>query len=370
MWESGRIQRGGEETASLCTTAPVCVTGASGFIATHIIKQLLEKGYKVRGTVRSVSDLSKYKYLTDLDPSGDRLQLLAADLVVDGSFDEAIAGCEYVLHTASPFVLNVKDPRKDLVEPAVNGTLNVLHACAKAGSVKRVVLTSSVAALSDSPETGKVLSEADWNETSSLTRNPYYYSKKRAEEEAWNFVKEQQVNFKLVVINPFLVIGPHLSGGLGESAEGTLANMMNGKMPGILKFYWSFVDVRDVAKAHILLMEREDAEGRHICTNPTISMLEVNELLQEHYPNYPLPKADLTCGAGVGLTKLGSFFEDKGTGQYIRTNVGKNPNIDTSKLKNMGMTYIDPKQSILDTVEDMIKNGHVNPPRQKKKKAK
>jgi len=358
------------EDEVIITKDPVCVTGASGFIATHIIQQLLAKGYKVRGTVRSVKDLSKYEYLTRLDPSGDQLQLVEADLVAEGSYDNAVAGCEYVLHTASPFVLNVKDPQQDLVDPAVNGTKNVLNACLKSGTVKKVVLTSSVAALTDSPSPDHVYTEADWNDTSSLSRNPYYYSKKLAEEAAWRFVNEEHKGcFKLVVLNPFLVIGPHLAKQVGESSQG-LQRMMSGEMPGIMDLHWCYVDARDVAKAHILLMERADAKGRHICTNPGLTMTEVAQLLNENYPNYPIPTANLACSAGNVLVKLASYMEDKGTGQYLRTNVGRKFDVDTSKLTNMGFTYIPAKQSILDTVEDLLANGHIPEPKKKKKSSK
>jgi len=319
--------------------------------------------------VRSTSDLSKYKYLTDLDPSGELLQLVEADLVKEGSYDEAVQGCDYVMHTASPFALSVKDPQTELVEPAVKGTLNVFNACLKSGTVKKVVLTSSVAAITDSPIADHVYTEKDWNDTSSLTRNPYYYSKRLAEEEAWKFVKEHQGSFRLVVLNPFLVIGPHLSGGLGESAS-SLENLLNGKLPGIIDLHWCFVDVRDVAKAHILLMESAEAKGRHICSNHSMSMGEVVVLLREHYPNYPLPKTDLACSAGSGLVKLASFLEEKGMGQYLRSNVGKNPLLDNSKLKEMGFVYIDPKQSILDTCEDLIAHGHIREPKKKKQNKK
>ena len=160
------------------TAAPILVTGASGFIASRIVEQLLAKGYGVRGTVRSLKtdkerDLAP---LRALEGAADRLELVEADLLAEGSFDRAAAGCEYVMHTASPYVLDAKDPQRDLVDPAVSGTRNVLSACQRAATVKRVVLTSSMAAITDEPESDHVLTESDWNEKSSLERNPYYYS--------------------------------------------------------------------------------------------------------------------------------------------------------------------------------------------------
>jgi len=353
-----------------------CVTGASGFIACHVIKDLLESGkYRVRGTVRSIKDLSKYKYLTDLDTHNpSRLELVSADLTDDSTvWEKAIQGCDYVFHIASPYTLSVNDPQKDLVDPAVNGTLSVLGACSKVNTVKRVVLTSSFAAVTDSPENGYIYTEKDWNKTSSLDRNPYYYSKTVAEQSAWKFMKDHpDLHFNLVVINPFVVIGPHIAGGVNESTE-ILASLLNGKFPGILALTWGFVDVRDVSKAHILGMENPKAEGRYIVVDDAISMKDVVALLKEEYGSrgYSFPSFDLTCGLGKGLTKLASNMEDKGTKSYIQTNLGKVPQYNCSKVKGIGLEYRPIKQAIIDTVDDLIKNGHIKAPAaQKGKKSK
>jgi len=172
----------------MITNKPICVTGASGFIASYIIRELLSGGYTVRGTVRGLKEGNKYEYLTSFPGAADRLSLVQAELLTEGSYDGATAGCEYVIHAASPYFLDTQDSQQDLVDPALKGTLNVLQACAKAGSVKKVVLTSSVAAVFDEPISGHVYTEKDWNETSSLKRNPYYYSKTLAERSAWDFV--------------------------------------------------------------------------------------------------------------------------------------------------------------------------------------
>src|SRR5439155_222332 len=165
-------------------------------------------------------------------------------------------------------VLNSAPPQGGLVDPAVNGTRNVLGACQRAATVKRVVLTSSMAAITDEPESDHVLTESDWNEKSSLERNPYYYSKTLAERAAWTFMDERNRTFDLVVINPFLVVGPSIVPGLNTSNQ-IFVDLLNGTYPGIVNLTWGFVDVRDVADAHVRAMETPSARGRYICAGET-----------------------------------------------------------------------------------------------------
>jgi len=345
--------------SQLVTQQPVVVTGASGFIAAHAIQQLIQKGYKVRGTVRSLKDKKKYEYLTAMDPSNTMLELVEADLLKETGWDAVISGTEYVLHLASPYALNVNNPKIDLVDPALNGTLNILKACEKAKTVKKVVLTSSVAAITDSPVEGHLYTENDWNTESSLDRNPYYYSKKVAEEAAWNFVKGK--NFELIVINPFVVIGPEFSSNTINASVESIYNMLSGNFPGIISIAWCFVDVRDVAKAHILAMENSKANGRYICANETIWMKDMITLFKQHYPSAVYPKVDLGCSVGVGLTKMASYFQPRGTGQYLRTNLGKYPTVSHAKIqKDFGMEFIPLEKSLLDTCEDLISKGKVS----------
>jgi dihydroflavonol-4-reductase len=185
----------------LVTEEAVVVSGANGFVSLHVIESLLKLGYKVKGTVRDPSSSSN-DVIKKLDTEGGKLELAKVNLLDDGAFDEIVKGSEYVIHIASPFTMDIKDAQKDLVEPAVKGTLSMLEACLKSGTVKRVIITSSVAAITDSPNPNHIYTEKDWNKDSSLTRNPYYFSKKLAEESAWKFMEEKKPKFDLVVINP------------------------------------------------------------------------------------------------------------------------------------------------------------------------
>ncbi len=337
----------------------VCVTGASGFVGSRVVADLLEQGYRVRGTVRQPSNLEKYGFLMELPGAEERLTLHRGELLEKGCFDEALQGCAYCIHTASPYVLDVDDPQTDLVDPAVQGTENVLQ-CALDAGVEKVVVTSSMAAITDEPESERVLTEDDWNEKSSLDRNPYYFSKTEAERAAWRFDEEND-EISVVVINPFLIIGPSLTPSLNTSNE-LFVDLLGGEYPGVLNLTWGMVDVRDVSKAHIRAMESDEASGRYICVDHTIAMEEVVELLNEegYGEDYKLPSLNMACAAGDYAVRLLSYFQPSGTGSYLRTHVGKTPRFDSSKSREeLDLNYMPVRDSIVDTLEDLKKWGHL-----------
>lgn len=339
----------------------VLVTGASGFIAGHIVGLLLERGHSVRGTVRSLKKEPELAHLRNLVGAAERLEFVAADLLAQGAFDAAVLGCDAVLHTASPYVLDAKDPQKDLVEPAVNGTHNVLTACLKSPSVKRVIVTSSMAAITDEPEGDHVLTEADWNTSSSLERNPYYYSKTLAERAAWEFAEQKRPSFDLVAINPFLVIGPSLGPAINTSNQ-LFVDLLKGTYPGIMNLTWGFVDVRDVAEAHVRALENPAAKGRYLTAGESISMRSVVELLEKNgWANgNKLPTLGMDCGVGDFAVRLSSYLQPKGVGSYLRTHVGRIPHYDTTKVRNeLGLAFRPVETSILETLEDLARQGHI-----------
>ena len=192
----------------------------------------------------------------------------------------------------------------------------MLEACAKSSRVKRVVITSSMAAITDEPDDKHVLSEGDWNEKSSLVRNPYYYSKVRAERAAWDFRETQSVSWDLIVINPFVVIGPSMVKSINESNK-ILTDLINGEFPAIMGLTWSFVDVRDVAQAHTRALTADGTQGRYICAGATRSMREVVGLLKENgFADAKLPRMELDSAFGNKLAYLPSFSRPKGVGSY------------------------------------------------------
>ncbi|KAL6129728.1 hypothetical protein ACLB2K_073077 [Fragaria x ananassa] len=268
----------------------VCVTGASGFIASWLVKLLLQRGYTVKATVRDPNDQKKTEHLLSLEGAKERLHLFKADLLDEGSFDSVVDGCECVFHTASPVLLSVTNPQAELLDPALKGTLNVLGSCVKVSSVKRVVITSSIATVvfNGKPETSDVTIDETWFSDPAFCEKSklwYVLSKILAEQAAWEFAKEKGID--IVTINPAWVIGPLLQPTLNLSAEQVL-NLVNGKEQFPNKNY-RFVDVRDVANAHILAFENPSAWGRYCLVGSTNHCSEIVKMLRNIFPALTLP---------------------------------------------------------------------------------
>ncbi|KAF3452518.1 hypothetical protein FNV43_RR02951 [Rhamnella rubrinervis] len=283
----------------------VCVTGASGYIASWLVKFLLQRGYTVKASVRNPSDPKKTHHLTSLDGAKERLELFKAELLEEGSFDSAIQGCDGVFHTASPCLFDSEDPEAELIEPAVKGTLNVLSSCAKSTSVRRVVLTSSEAAVSinGKPRTPDVVVDETWFSDPNLCKELklwYVLSKTLAEDAAWKFVKEKGID--MVSINPAVCIGPLLQPTLNSTVARVL-NLINGTDPSYRGFIlyahpgaqtfpnytFGWVNVKDVANAHIQAYEIPSASGRYLLIESVAHTSEIVRILRELYPHLQLP---------------------------------------------------------------------------------
>jgi len=157
-----------------------------------------------------------------------------------------------------------------------------------------------------------------------------------------------------------MVIGPEMNSESVNTSNKIILDMMTGKFPGLMSLGWGFVDVRDVAMAHVLAMKKENAKGRYLCCNQSLEMKDVIALIQPKYPGYHYPKVNLSCGVGDALVKVTSYFQSAGLGSYLRTNIGKLIKFDSSKIKqDLGLSYIDVSQSIYDTVDSLIKMGHL-----------
>ena len=237
----------------------VLVTGATGYIGLHCIQQLLDQGYAVNGSVRSPERKDEiFQALQNHNTSTENLNIFTFDLNDDEGWDEGMEGCDYLLHVASPIALENHD-EDFFVKPAVAG-VNRAMKFAKKHNVKKVVLTSSVAAIYETMESKSYYDENDWSDPENPAISHYSKSKTLAERAAWEFVENENHPFELAVINPALVIGPSLSGDLGESNK-AIEMVATGKMPVAVPLQFGYVDVRDVAAAHILAMQNPASNG-------------------------------------------------------------------------------------------------------------
>jgi nucleoside-diphosphate-sugar epimerase len=338
---------------------PVLVTGASGFVAGHCIRDLLEHGYAVRGTVRNLAARDKIAHLETLaEQAGGQLQFVEADLSADDGWERAVAGCTHVLHVASPFPPTEPAHEDELIRPAVDGTLRVLQACADSGTVKRVVLTSSTAAITSGHDSrgAAVRTEDDWSNVD--RSSPYQKSKTLAERAAWDFVGALPVGerFELAVINPGLVLGPIMSAATSTSVE-TVRRLLIRDVPASPQIGFAPVDVRDVAIAHRLAMERPDAAGnRYICAGEHIWMQDIAKILAAEFNprGYRVPTGRLP----TWLMRVISRFD--GTVRLALAFVGRAELVSAQKAqRELGWSMRPVARSIIDTATSLIEHGVV-----------
>ncbi|MCR9142167.1 MAG: NAD-dependent epimerase/dehydratase family protein [bacterium] len=252
----------------------VLVTGATGHVGYNIVQLLIAKGYRVRAGVR---DVAKAGYLTALGA-----EAVAADILDPASLQSAVQGVDGVFQVAAVYKVTARDPQKEIIEPSIEGGLNVLRA-AKAAGVRRVVFTSSVAAIGmDAGGEDRALTEEDWN---TKAKNPYNYAKTAAEQAAWDFAKANDLD--MVAINPSAIIGP----GFFRHTPSTILfeMLLRGRLPVIMPFTLTFVDARDVAAAHVLAYEKQEASGRYICADYNTSLADLMPLCREVDPTLKVP---------------------------------------------------------------------------------
>ncbi|AQK52502.1 Cinnamoyl-CoA reductase 1 [Zea mays] len=296
----------------------VCVTGAAGYIASWLVKLLLEKGYTVKGTVRNPGTA----HLKALDGAAERLVLCKADLLDYDAIRRAVHGCQGVFHTASP----VTDDPEQMVEPAVRGTQYVVNAAAEAGTVRRVVFTSSIGAVTMDPGRGPdvVVDESCWSdlEFCKRTRNWYCYGKAVAEQAARDLCRQR--GLELAVVNPVLVVGPLLQPAVNASI-GHVLKYLDGSARTFANAVQAYVDVRDVADAHLRVFESPRASGgRYLCAESVLHREDVVRILAKLFPEYPVP----------------TRFSNQ-------------------KLRDLGLVFRPVSQSLYDTVKNLQEKGHL-----------
>lgn len=333
---------------------PVLVTGATGYVAGRLVEKLLMEGITIHAAVRDPENKEKLNYLNQLaDKHSGSIVYFKSDLLEDGSFDDAMKGCELVFHTASPFTLSIKNAQKELIDPALLGTRNVLRSVNATESVKRVVLTSSVVACygdaidaQDFPN--KTITEECWNTTSTIDHAPYNYSKLVAEKRAWE-IQEEQDRWDLVVVNPAFVMGPGISPNATSESYTFVKQLIDGSSKsGVPYLSFGIVDVRDLANIHFNAGFIPEAEGRNIACAQTLTMLQMADVLREKYAKkYALPKMQLPkfmvylFGPFIGL----SF-------SWVKKNVGWPILFDNSKsINQLQANYRPVDDTLIDFVE-------------------
>jgi len=300
----------------------VLVTGSTGFIGLHCIHQLIEKGYSVNGTLRSKSREEEVRSsLKKANLSDANLSLYECDLMSDDGWEKAIDGCDYVLHIASPFINGLPDHEDELIKPALTGTQRILKLSATNPQIKKIIITSSFAAVGDTFNGQTVFNESDWSDPNNNKISAYNKSKTLAEKSAWDFM-ESNPSFKLTVINPVGVIGPMLSDDIGTSNL-FVKKILDGSTPGNPGLHIGFVDVRDVARAHVDSIKNEKSNNKRIIlSKDEIWVSELSEILRNL--GYKAPKRNIP----KWLISVLSVF-DKQLGGLIPM-IGKVRNIESS----------------------------------------
>ena len=282
----------------------VLVTGASGFIAEHCIIELLKNGYSVKGSLRTMNREQEVRDAVKTETDDTKLEFCKLDLLEDDGWEDAMWDCDYLMHVASPFVIEDPKDENELIKPAKEGTLRALNAAKKAG-IKRVVLTSSVAAVNSHMMSG-TSDHTTWTDINSKYVTPYQKSKTIAEKAAWDFYNNQDNSNKMemAVINPGGVMGPQLGNDLGGASTQIVSQLISGKFPMIPALSFPFIDVRDVAILHLKAMTTPDADGKRFIaahSKPTW-MYEVAEVLSAAgYEKIKLKKAPSFMLKLIGL---------------------------------------------------------------------
>lgn len=361
--------------------AKVLVSGVSGYVGAHVAQQLLQHGYKVRGTVRSLADESKLTKLRQQITEGlpteglPELEFVEADLLKEDTWAPAVAGCQYICHVASPFPLDVPSDPDVLIKPAVDGTLAVLKAAVADGQVKRVVLTSSLATVHDvktidpkepvDPE--KKYNEDDWVDPDQV--EAYSRSKILAEKAAHKFIEDLQPTngqkkLELVVINPSYVLGPMISDSISSSVL-AMKRLLDKTTPGVPKFNMAICDVRDVALAHVKALEGPEHVGkRYLIFTGSRWMKDVARTVQKEFK--PLGYFVPTMAVPSTLVWIGSYI-DKSTAMLV-PRLDKEFRLDNKRMvEELKVTPTDIEQTILDTCHSLVERGIIKATRKYKK---
>lgn len=333
----------------------VLVTGATGFIAKHCIVELLARGYNVRATVRSPDKCdavrSSVSRIAGGAASDHAIEFAIADLMRDDGWADAMSGCRFVLHVASPFPLRDPEDREALIGPARDGALRVIKAAAKAG-IERVVMTSSMAAVVyvAGPPLDRPMTEDDWTDPDKKGLTAYLASKTIAERAVWAWVGQHEPSPSLVTIQPGLVLGPALDDDLSSSLK-VIQLYAQGSYPALPRVSYPISDVRDVARMHVDALQRPEVGGlRLICANGTLTVGEMMRLVTELLPDLKKKVPTFECS---DLVIRGLALFDRSARSLI-PDLGRHTLLDNSRAREkLGFTFHSPQEAVRSAAESM-----------------
>ena len=341
-------------------TETVLVTGGSGFVGLHAIHQLLQKGYKVKTTVRDLK--RKSEVLEAIKKNGITLpdmEFVKADLSNDDNWDLAVKDCSYVLHIATPFLPEEPKDENEVIRPAVDGTLRVLKAAKNAG-VKRVVITSNFGAVGYShQDPNTVITEEEWTDPNKKGLAAYIKSKVLAERAAWDFIKQSGGTPELAVINPVFILGPSLGPDLSASFH-ILQLLLNGSMKAMPNINFNIIDVRDVADLHIRAMTNPAANGQRFIAlaGGAISLPQMAELLRRQMP--AVSQSVTTKILPNWAVRVAALFNKQAKSAASILGIVRNVSNEKAKRVLDWKPIANNEEAIIASVESMVKFGKLS----------
>ncbi|KAG6971278.1 hypothetical protein JG688_00004499 [Phytophthora aleatoria] len=374
VWKQLQYRKKIVQLATNLSEKPICVTGVDGFLASWIVCELLNRGYHVRGTVQNGKD--DISGLLQLPNASKNFSVVETSLLTPEACDMAVQGCDFVIHTGTPSSCSVRDPLSEQQEPGVHSIgsrmhciipmmTNFIQACARA-RIKRVVLTSSIAAMADSVTPDSIINDACWNVTSSLEKNPHFLSLKLAEEAAWQLVDQlpSDRRIDLVTMNPGTLFGPMLSKSKLAPGNQVIYDLITGQYSALVDLNWSMIDVRDCAVAHITALENNDARGRYICVNRSVWMKDIVEMLSNNgYSGRDLPwKVGLPRWVGrlpaysIQLGQVGASLY-----AYDPASVRSSPYLGDKLVEHLNVRFRTVDSTVVESANDLLKWGLIKP---------
>jgi len=322
-------------------SSPILVTGATGFIGSHIVKTLLERGYTVRGTVRSLSKHDNYQFLFDLTDNKNKLELVEADLLEEISWERAVRGCKYIIHAAGPSLTYEPKDADVLMKPLVEGTMNVLNAGLKHG-IKKSVITSTIGTMWLGNDQ-KAVNEDDWLDESK--GDNFHKSQALKEKAIWSFWDQNKDKMEITIINPGFVVGPVLNKTKGASVQ-MILKLLTGKIPALPNFSMALADVQDVAEAHVNALFSNNTNGkRYLVAGQTLWFEKIASILRGEFGQYGYQITNRKIA--TQYFKYVAWFDSgaKKTMPYLDKDM-KFSNV--TSIRELGLKYRPMDQSLID----------------------